>query len=437
MTAFFVGVAILLLVTLVLLARPWWNRSQGDSTSQQALNATIYRNQLAELASDRDAGQLDSADYQEASAEIARRLLDEASPDAAPAANPSVAASSNRQWGVMIAMMIAVPVIAGGMYAWLGSPQAMDKMARRDFSRQEIDAMVANLAAKLEKEPNNYQGWAMLARSYKVMRRFDESEKAFAKAMPVVETEPQLLADYADVLAAKAGGNTSGKPEELLAKALALDPNHMQSLWMLGSAHFNRGEYAQAIEMWQKAVAQLPPDSENAQLLNSIIEEAKQKMGGPVAAKPAAKAAESPTTVSSSATAAKATNDLAEKSQTAGSATAVVAIVQGSIELATELGDKASPGDTVFLIAKAEGGGPMPLAVKRLKLADLPANFQLSDADAMSPDSKLSSARSLVIEARVSKSGEVKKQPGDLFGFAQGVSPNSQDIRITINQVAK
>jgi cytochrome c-type biogenesis protein CcmH len=393
MTSFLIAAALLLAASLVLLTRPWWRRGRADSGSRRALNATIYRDQLADLERDRTNGQLDGADYEEARAEIQRRLLDDAAQDDA-----TLAVSSHPR-RTLIALLVALPLAAAGLYAWLGNTAALNQMARGDFSQQDVEKMVSGLAAKLENEPDNLQGWAMLARSYKAMRRPVEAERAYEKAFPLVEKDPQLLSDYADLLASKSG-DLAGRPEQLVSMALALDPDHLQSLWLAGTAAFNRNDYAKAIEHWQRAQRQLAPDSEDAQVLANIIAESRQKLGG--------------------------------KGST-GAATPVA--TRGRIEIAPALKAQAAPSDTVFIVARETGGGPMPLAAKRARVADLPMDFSLDDGDALMPTRPLSSAKSVQIEARISKSGDAKSMPGDLSGSVGQVKPGAKNLRISIDKV--
>ena len=146
--------------------------------------------------------------------------------------------------------------------------------------------MVAGLAAKLEKEPDNFQGWAMLARSYKAMGRLEESERAFGRAGQVVEGDAQLLADYADVAAANAGGNFEGKPAELIAKALKLDPDNLQALWLSGSAAFERRQYAKSVAEWTRLKSLLPPESDDVKTLEESIAKARELGGAAAAGRP-------------------------------------------------------------------------------------------------------------------------------------------------------
>jgi len=400
MTTFLIAAALLLAVSLALLARPWWRRAGTSGASRRDLNTTIYRDQLRELDRDLANGQLAEADHQTARAEIQRRLLEDAAQDD----TPLVATAHPRR--TLIALLVALPLLGAGLYAVLGSPAALDQAQRRDFSQQDIDKMVSGLAAKLENEPDNLQGWAMLARSYKSMRRTAEAERAYEKAFALVEQDPQLLADYADLLASKTG-DLAGRPEQLIAKALALDPDHLQSLWLAGTAAFNRADYATAVRHWQRAQRQLPPESEDARMLASIVEEAKLKMGtgkkSPVAAAPAAAAP----------------------------------AIRGRVELSAALKAQAAPTDTVFIAAKEAGGPPMPLAAKRVRVADLPMDFSLDDGDALMPSRPLSSAKSILIEARVSKSGDAKAMPGDLKGSVGPIKPGAKGLRLTIDKVVQ
>lgn len=400
MTAFLIAAALLLAASLVLLSRPWWQRGDGGGASRRELNKSIYRDQIAELESDRASGQLADADYQPAHAELQRRLLDDAAQDDARLVAP---AHPRR---TLLVMLVALPLLGAGLYAWLGTPAALDQMQRRDFTQQDIDDMIAGLAAKMEQEPDNLQGWAMLARSYKAVRRTDDAERAYEKAMPLVEQDPQLLADYADLLASKTG-DLAGRPEQLIAKALTLDPDHLQSLWLAGTAAFNRADYATAVQHWQRAQRQLPPESEDARMLANIIEEAQQKAG----ARKGAPLAKAPATAP--------------------------AAIRGRVELAAALKAQAAPSDTVFIVAREAGGGPMPLAAKRAQVADLPMDFSLDDGDALMPSRPLSSAKSVQIEARVSKSGDAKSMPGDLTGSVGPVKPGAKSLRLTIDKVVQ
>jgi cytochrome c-type biogenesis protein CcmH len=273
MTAFLAGAVFLLAATLFLLLRPWWQKQRTARTqaSRRALNATIYRDQLAELERDRAEGSLDETDYQNAYQELQRRLIEDSAADE-PAATALTAKAS------AIAIAVGLPVLAVALYLVLGNPAGLNPQpAQKRFTADEIEQMVAGLAARLEKEPDNLQGWVMLARSYKVMDRFAEAEKAYSRAKTLVDSDAGLLADYAEVVAMAAGGDLEGRPRQLLDQALKLDPDHPQALLLSGTAAFERGDFARAVTDWERLKRQVPSDSENAQVLDSGIAKAKEK----------------------------------------------------------------------------------------------------------------------------------------------------------------
>lgn len=275
MPGFLIAVLVAVAATLLLLLRPLiWRRAATAAASHRQLNAAIYRDQFAELERDRAEGTLAEEDYQQARAELQRRVLEDGQDGEA------VAAPAPAPKKTLAAIALAVPVAAIALYLLLGNPAGLNPPApQQRFTAQEIENMVAGLAAKLEKEPDNVQGWTMLARSYRAMGRLPEAEKAFERAEKFIANDAQLLADYADVAAANAQGDFAGKPMRLIEQALELDPDNLQALWLAGSAAFARADFARAVGHWERLVAQIPPDSEDAQMLRANIEEARSALG--------------------------------------------------------------------------------------------------------------------------------------------------------------
>lgn len=408
--AFLAGAAALLLLSLGLLLRPYLlRRKAGAAASQRRLNIAIYRDQLEELERDRAGGALAEEDYALAREEIQRRLLeDSAVDDAAPVAGGGK--------GTLLAIALAVPLFAGGLYAWLGNPAGLDPpQPRHKVSAAEIDDMVTKLAARLEKE-DNPQGWVMLARSYKILGRIEDAGKAYARAGSFIDNDPALLADYADVLVA-ASGTFGARPRELIAKALKLDPENAHALWLSGTAAFEAGQFSRAIADWERLLAQLPPDSDEARSVQGSIGEART-LGGKSA--PAAKGQ------GRNAAPAKATEARPQ---------AAAAAVKGRVELAPALKDKAAAGDTVMVIARPADGSRMPVAVLKARVPELPLAFSLDDSLAMSPDHAVSKFKEVVIEARISKTGMAGAQAGDLISAPQTVKVGAGGVRLVVDRV--
>jgi cytochrome c-type biogenesis protein CcmH len=252
---------------------------------------------------------------------------------------------------------------------------------------------------RLKEHPEDAEGWMMLGRSYAVLGRSKEASDAYAAAAARTPKDAQLLADYADALAMAQGRRLEGEPEKLIARALAADPENVKANLLAGTVAFNRGDYATATGHWQRILARVPPESEVAQQLQAAIADARGQTAGASNRAPATAAGR----------------------------------VRGVVKLAPALAAKASPGDTVFIFARAAQGQRMPLAIVRKQVRDLPFEFTLDDSTAMSPAMKLSGQQRVVIGARVSKSGNATPQPGDLEGSTPPVAVGAERVNLVID----
>lgn len=270
MTGFAIGATLLVGVALLFILLPFRRRPASADFSRKQLNAAIYRDELAELEGDRAEGSLSQEDYEQARAELQRRLIEDSNEDAA--APPRAAAGGKTP----LALALALPIGAAILYFALGNPAALNPPPpEQKFTADDIERMVAGLAERLEKEPENLQGWAMLARSYKAMGRIPDAVKAYERAGKLVEESPDLLLDYADTLAASIGG-FDARVKSLIDKALKLDPEHPQGLWLRGTVAYDAKDYAKALADWEALLKLLPPGSENAQVLQANIAEVRE-----------------------------------------------------------------------------------------------------------------------------------------------------------------
>jgi cytochrome c-type biogenesis protein CcmH len=284
---------------------------------------------------------------------------------------------------------------------------------------QQIESMVGKLAERMKNNPDDAEGWTMLARSYAVLGRFAEAIPAYAHAAELEPNNATLLADYADAVAAPQQTANNPRSLALIERALKADPKHAKALALAGSAAFDRGEYAVAIAYWQKIADQLPPGSELAPRVQAMIGEARDKLvaagASPASSSPASLAAARPP-----ASVAKATTGTS---------------VSGTVTLDPALAAQAAPGDSVFVFARAANGSRMPLAVQRAQVKDLPLAFRLDDSMAMAPGMTVSSTPQLTVGARISKSGTALPQAGDLDGEATNVAPGAKNVAIRIAKV--
>jgi cytochrome c-type biogenesis protein CcmH len=273
--------------------------------------------------------------------------------------------------------------------------------------------MIKALSARLEQNPNDGKGWAMLARSYAVMGRYNEAVPAYEKAVNLIPNDPVLLVDYADILGVVNGKNLQGKPAELIQKALLLDGTNAKGLNLMGTAAFQAGEYIHAVSYWEKLLQLLPPDSPTAKQVSASISNARAQSGAGEAGMPA-QALPNP-----------------GKDQAGGGG----AQISGVVTLSPELAGKVAPTDTVFVFAKAMSGSPMPIAVIRAQVKDLPQNFTLNDAMAMMPSMKLSNFQEVAVGAKISKSGNATPQSGDLRGEISRVKVGTNNVQLVIDKI--
>lgn len=429
----FLAVAIpLVLLTLAVFFWPLWRTLRRQPTvvpareEQAEWQATwqVLAAQRAELDADTEVATLAPDDREEALREWAGRAS--ATLDAVPA--PAVASErSLLRW----ALVGGVGVLAGTalLYGLLGHPAALEYSAEAAAqvhdvfinpahadSATDVKGMVERLEARLAGEPDNLAGWALLARSKAQLGDFEGAVRAYEPALRMAPSDPDLLADAADVLGMAQGRNLQGEPAAMVAMALTIDPQHRKSLALSASAAMQAGNPAAARAFWQRLRATFADGSQDAIAIDQIL---AQLNGQPAASAKAAPVAES----------------LHEEIQAAVQGSTV----SGQVELAPALRARIQPGSTLFIYARhaatAAGAPRIPLAVLRLPVPAFPFRFTLDDSHAMAPGMNLSGAERVDVEARISVSGQATPQSGDLSGKATAIRTGSAGIAIVIDEV--
>ena len=394
MTSFLIPAFLLLVLVLVLLLRPFIFPAKSSSTSRRQMNATIYREELDKLEAEHTAGVITSTDYEIAHAEMRQRLFQ----DTIEEDDREVAGSSKK---TAIGLCIFIVLLSSALYFSLGDVvRVAQNNSEKPVTQEGVEKMVAEFAIKMEKDPGNLKGWAMLARSYRILGRDEDAAKAYARAGSFIDSDPQLLADYADVLASNANGSFVGKPSQLINQALKLDPNNMMALWLSGTASYNAKNYKAAVQSWDKLAQQLPPNTDEARAIQGSIAEARSK-GGLTTSVPVASAGKG---------------------------------ISGKIELSADLKSKIKPGDIVMVIAR-KPGERMPVAVLKASATDFPMSFILNDSLAMNPSAPLSQLSEASVEVRISKTGMAKPEVGDLISSVQTIKVGTTNVRLLVDQV--
>lgn len=430
MMVFWVVAALLMAAALLFVLPPLiFGASNKDVIERNTLNISIYRDQLDDLERDLKNDVITTEQYEQGRVELERRMLE----DVPDTHGENLHAHPTQKKGTLAAVIvgIAVPAFAIGIYQWLGTPSAIspqDNLAATtgaaattpDGMADQINAMVTQLAQRLEENPADAEGWAMLGRSYLVLERLDDAVAAYEKAVALSNNNPNLLVDYADALA-MAGGEQSleGRPMELIEQALSLDPNNQKALWLAGTAAYEKAEFKQALDHWRRLYEMLPKDSEDARIMQGNIKEAEALLAG-----------------RSNATSGKG-NDVpvAQNNDKPAGNVQNSRRISGVATLDKKLAGKVSDTDTVFVFARASAGPRMPLAVMRAQVKDLPLDFSLDDSMAINPSMTISKFPEIVVIARISKSGNATPQSGDIQGMSKTLPVGSDKAEVLMNEV--
>ena len=423
-------------VVLTVICVSLWRGSQlGADASHQAqenaddpvqANAAVYKDQIHDLEKEYVLGNLSSEELQIAKDELARRLLDDVGDTAQ--ITKSTPQAWRAPWIWVMGFVFLVPVAASVMYAVMGQPLALNPAALQaeaeqgsDISPEKMTEMATALMRRLQDEPNQIDGWIMLARVQRAREHFDESDEAFRKAL-ALSKDDNLAIEHAEVLAQKNQGNFAGQPWAIIQRVLTADPQHLNALLLAGSASYSELNYRSALRFWERAREVVEPASPDAPELDRAIAQTREKMGLPSAPTRSNALANAPSSQS-------ATSSVGASNNQASSAR-----ISGRVSVIKELADKVAPTDTVFVFATPVSGSRMPLAIVRTTADKLPFDFVLDDSTSMNPAAKLSSMAEVTVKVRISKSGQAMAQPGDLGVSLTPVKLGSSGLNLMVRE---
>lgn len=440
-------IAALSLVAVAYLVLPLFRTADEVVDDRKEQNIQIVREQLTELEGSFERGEVESEQYSQRRDELEQSLLLDVSGQSESVERPKTSSSS---WLSAGFLALFVPISAVALYLYLGTPNAQQlalENAKPEVpltadGKPDIDKLVTSLHDKLRKNPDNEQGWYMLGRSYMMMQRFEGAIEAYENLYRLQPEEPDVMLMLADALSMKQQGKMAGRPETLINQALAKAPQNTTALWLSGMALEQNGQYQEALDRWQILRPLLNDNLQEQVQLDVLIKRAKAQLAGDEKTETAsADTANGQATASGKAVAQKSptAEDIAVsqgQAETATEKSAAGAKITLSVNLSEEFKSQASPEDSVFIYAKAQSGPPMPLAASRLQVKDLPVTVTLDDSMAMMPQMTLSMFDTVIVGARVSKSGNAVGQDGDLFVEQEQVS-HGDEVNLLINNVLK
>lgn len=402
LAAFMIAVALAFVLVPMLRARA----SAGPSAHEA--NLAVLRAQRSEIDADVAHGTLSAEAREEALAELVGRAHEDLGAPGAPAAVPAT-----KPWLAAGSVAVLLPIVVFGVYLATGKPGAAGSLVfargNAQVDEKQIVGMVESLASKVRDRPNDVRGWALLARSMAALGRYKEAAEAYERVAQLVPNDADVLADHADVLAMAQDRSLKGRPRQLALQALEIDPKHEKALALAATAAMDERDFATALMYWERLAAVVAPGSEDDKQVREIIAELRAQAVAPRASAGPARSAASAATPASQA-------------------------VSGSVSVAPAVASKVAATDTLFVFARADGGPRFPLAILRATARELPLAFSLDDSMAMTPATRLSTARAVRVEARISRSGEAMPQPGDLVGTSEVVKPGASGVKIVIDR---
>ncbi len=424
MMSFWIAAILMVAVAMYFLLRPLLMNLDKRDIDRTILNADIAKERLNELKLELEQGVINKEEYDLTREELEQSLLYDVAQEQGE--NLSTVSTNSYSRISRTILMISIPAVAISFYMFLGSPDLIEGGKKQTATAPAghgssngadklatVEQMIDRLAAKLKENPNNAEGWFMLGRSYMSMKRYKEAVAALEKTNQLVPNNPTVMLQYADALTMSRGGQISGKPFELIKKAVEIKPDDPTGLWLLGMGYDEQGEYQKAISYWNLLLPLLK-DDKSINEVNSLIQQAKRKSGSDVA------------------------GDLNSDSNPANTVADKKSMVslKVSVSIDKKLLKHVSANDTVFIFAKAINGPPMPLAVVRKQVKDLPLQVTLDDSMAMIPSMKLSSFIKVQVSARVSKSGNPREQSGDIQSETYvAKSGQKEEIVLIINKL--
>lgn len=420
MITFWILAIVMIVIALVFLIRPLRSESNQKDIDRAAQNVQIAKERLNELKLELEQGAISQAEYEQSQQELEQSLLIDV--EQLPVEEEININTQSYNRFTQLILIISVPVLAIGFYAYLGQPDLINGAEKQtaasggaghsasngETKLGSIEEMVEKLAAKMKEEPDNAEGWFMLARSYMSLKRYQEAVVALEKTNELVPNNPVVMLRYADALTMLRGGNMSGKPFELVKRAVEISPDNPTGLWLLGMGYEKQGAYEKAISYWNLLLPLIKDEKSRAEV-NSMINRTKRKAGISATEKPQEQVSGTDKNINAQLT----VNISVDKSKLQG----------------------VSQNDTVFIFARALQGPTMPLAVVRKQVKDLPVEVVLDDSMAMTATMKLSSFKQVQVIARISKSGSAKVQPGDLESEVRVASAGQKEkVKLVINK---
>ncbi len=276
--AFWITAALLTLVACLAIMAPIMRGPARSAAGASSHDIEVYRDQLAEVDRDLRQGLIASDDAEQARAEIGRRAI-RASAEAAGATSQ---AGSRAARAIAAAAVLAVPLISWGIYAGIGSPglpaQPLAARLSADPAKSPIDELVGRAEAHLKANPDDGQGWDVLAPVYVRIGRPADAALAYGRAIQLLGSTATREAGLGEALATASGGLVTPEAREAFSRALVLDPVNEKARFFTALGVAQGGDFETASEAWRALLPELQEDSPWREPTELALAEAAERM---------------------------------------------------------------------------------------------------------------------------------------------------------------
>ena len=411
MLVFFLLAAVLVIAVLAFMLPAMVRNRAASAPDRNEINLAIVKEQLAEVENRLQRGEIGDQEWRDERLRLER--------DLAIALQNEGSSSDRGQW-LIWPLAASVPIAAGAIYIALGTPVAIQLPMQSPIQsphpvvnntpQQEqapdMRVVIERIQERVAQQPEDAEAWFMLGRAYMNTGEFDNASQAIRRSLELDPDNVDVMVRLADALAMSRNGQMLGEPTELLERALKVAPRHPQALWLLGLAQREQGALNDAIASWETLLTLLESDPASQQDVRQLIARARAELQGSAATDTAASGAEP-------------------------AGTSLTVSVESGIDL-----NEIDPGTTVFVYARAMQGPPMPLAVVRRTVADLPFTVTLTEGDAMVAGMGLGTVDQLIVGARIARSGQAIAKTGDVMGEVQGIDHrDGRQVSISISDI--
>ncbi len=390
-------------------------RALPADVDRARINVAIFRERQAELAAEQEAGRIDAAQHAALLAELQHMLVDDVGNGIENGGAGQAGAVAGGRL-LPFVLLLLVPVLAFTIYLFSGfntdtrdwlrlSDRVADvaALSSQPLTSAAVSAQGLTLSdaarltqATLLRRPADADAWYRLGMTWLELEAPVLAIESLRTARRLAPERTDIAVTLARVALALNRGQLDDEVRALFDDVLTREPHYQGVLMVYGMAAFDSGDYVTATKRWQELLAQIDPQSAGAGLLRQSIARAVQR-------------------------------------QQALAAGGTAMNIPVHVVLAPEIG-AAPAGATLFVVVRAVGGAPMPVAAKKLAPL-LPVDVTLSDADQMLPGAPLSARGPLEVRARISLSGSPLPASGDIESAAvRVILPLNAPVVLTLDR---